>query len=105
MCGFTSLIMTWYNAGMIQQSDSEILSRLLELEGTRLSPEKAQMVLSVALSPEDVERLEELGERSNEGTLTEAEREQYASYVRVLDLLAILQARARITLKKLGKTA
>ena len=91
---------------MIQRSDSEILSRLLELEGARLSPEKAQMVLSVALTPEDHERLEELGEKANEGVLTEAEREQYDAYkVRVIDLLAILQSRARMTLKKLGKTA
>ena len=89
----------------IKEADIEILGRLLELDGKTLSPEKAQMVLSIDFSPEDRAKIEELGEKSNEGTLTDEERDLYSSYVRVVDLLGILQSRARLALRKLGKTA
>jgi hypothetical protein len=90
---------------MIKDMDTQILGRVLELDGMRLSPEKAQMVLSMGFSPEDREHIEELGEKANEGLLTDEERELYASYARVINLLGILQSRARVVLTKLGKTA
>jgi hypothetical protein len=90
---------------MIKVSDSELLGRVLELDGDRLSPEKARLVLSSDFSDVDHARIEELGSKSNEGTLTPEEREEYEAYVRVGELLGILQARARLLLKKMGKTA
>ena len=90
---------------VIKEADIEILGRLLELDGKILSPEKAQLVLSIDFSAEDRAKIEELGDKSNEGTLTEAEKELYFSYVRVVDLLGILQAAPGSRLRKLGKTA
>ena len=95
-----------YNAvAMIKDADTQILGRLLQLDGQRLSPEKAQLILSIDFSPEDRKLIEELGEKSNEGGLTDDERELYGSYVRVINLLGVLQSRARVALRKLGKTA
>jgi hypothetical protein len=90
---------------VIKEADIQILGRLLELDGQKLSPEKAQLVLSIKFSPEDIEKIQELGEKSNEGSLSDEEKDLYFSYVRVIDLLGILQSRARLALRKLGKTA
>jgi hypothetical protein len=89
---------------MLAISDSEILGRILELEGDRLSPEKARLVLSLNFSESDHARIEELGQKSNEGTLSAQEREEYAAYVRVGSILDILRAQARLVLTTLGKT-
>jgi hypothetical protein len=87
----------------LKETDTEILGRLLGFEGKRLSPGKAHLVLSMKFSSEDRRRLEELGEKSNEGTLSAQEKELYGAYVRVTDFLGILQARARRSLRKLEK--
>ena len=47
-------------------------------------------------------RLDELGDKSNEGTLTAAEREEYETYVRAIDFIGILQAKARAVLQRNG---
>jgi hypothetical protein len=86
------------------ETDSQILGRLLGLQGARMSPERAQLLLSVRLPRADVRKIEQLGEKSSAGTLTPAEKRQYAAYVRAMDVLGILQSRARLVLKKLGKT-
>jgi len=41
-----------------------------------------------------------LAERNREGTLTDAEREELDDFVKVGDLLAILQSKARKLLKR-----
>jgi hypothetical protein len=87
----------------LKETDSEILGRLLCLEGKRLSTEKAHLVLSLKFSSEDRRRIDELGEKSNEGTLSVREKELYDAYVRVTDFLGILQSRARRSLRKLEK--
>ena len=89
---------------MAERSYIEILSRVLQLDGDVLSPEKAQLVLSLKFSPADHERMENLGDGANEGTLTNDERSEYEAYIQVADLLAILQARARLIFKRMGKT-
>jgi hypothetical protein len=40
-------------------------------------------------------RLDELGDRSNEGALTAAERDECETYVQAIEFVAILQAKAR----------
>ena len=87
----------------LKETDTQILGRLLGLEGKRLSPEKAHLVLSMKFSPEERRRIEELGGKCNEGTLSAQEKELYDAYVRVTDFLGILQSRARRALRKLEK--
>jgi acetylornithine deacetylase/succinyl-diaminopimelate desuccinylase-like protein len=58
-------------------------------------PGKAEAVLSFRAAPELQARIEELARRSTEGQLAEAERAEYAGYVRANKFVAILQRQAR----------
>ncbi len=58
-------------------------------------PEKARAVLEFQPAPELRARIEELANRSSEGRLTDAEREEYEGYVRANKFIAILQRLAR----------
>ena len=58
-------------------------------------PERAEAVISFGADPELQERIDELAERSAEGQHTEAERSEYAGYVRANKFVAILQQYAQ----------
>jgi hypothetical protein len=58
-------------------------------------PEKAEAVVRFRAAPELQARIEELAGRSTEGQLTEAERAEYAGYVRANKFIAVLQREAR----------
>lgn len=58
-------------------------------------PDKAQAILGFRPAPEFQARIEELASKSTEGQLTEAEREEYAGYVRANKFIAILKRLAR----------
>jgi hypothetical protein len=51
--------------------------------------------LKVRADPALQARLDDLASKANEGELSEREREQYDAYVEAIDLIAILQAKAR----------
>jgi hypothetical protein len=72
--------------------ESAIMERLV------LSPEKAEAIASLAFSAQDQERMRELMDRNNQGTLTESERAEMEGFRRVGTLLGILQSRARLAL-------
>ena len=67
-----------------------------------MSPELARHVLARRFSEEDAARMHSLAEKNREGALSAAEREELDAYVKVGDLLAILQSRARKTLNGRG---
>ena len=58
-------------------------------------PEKAEAVVNFRADPKLQARIEELADKSTEGKLTEAERAEYAGYVRANKFVAILQRQAR----------
>jgi hypothetical protein len=60
----------------------------------------AQHVLALEFGDEDVARMRELAARNREGAITAAEREELDNFVRVGDLLALLQSKARKVLKQ-----
>lgn len=64
-----------------------------------ITPESAGRIVAIQADPELQLRLDELGEKSNEGLLTPAEREEYAAYVVAIDVIAILQAKSRRLLR------
>jgi hypothetical protein len=76
--------------------ESSILERLV------VSPESAKAVLSIKFTPDDEKRMRELMERNNRGTITEREQAEMESYRRVGAFLGIMQAKARLHLKKSG---
>jgi len=76
------------------------LDRLLEPFSDCLSPEVAARIAEMRADEEIQERIDYLADRCNEGLLTEAEREEYTGYVHAIDVIAILQAKARAFLDK-----
>jgi uncharacterized protein YnzC (UPF0291/DUF896 family) len=58
-------------------------------------PEKAEAVVNFRADPKLQARIEELAGKSTEGQLTEAEKAEYAGYVRANKFVAILQRQAR----------
>jgi hypothetical protein len=68
-----------------------------------LTPDDARYLLRLDFSPADHARMEELNAGAAAGTLTPAERDELADYVRVGHHLARLQSAARVAVR--GTTA
>lgn len=60
-----------------------------------LTPDVANQILSIRLSPRVQTRVDELAGRLREGVLSEAERAEYESLIERADLLGIFKALAR----------
>ncbi len=86
---------------MIQRPTSAgILSRLLEPESENWAPDVARAIARLDFAPRDQERVVELSEKAQEGALTAEEQGELDEYIRVADMLAIFQAKARTCLKR-----
>jgi hypothetical protein len=77
---------------------SSALQRILDPVGRCLTPEVARALLGLQADAETRARLEELADKSTEGSLTEAERDEYRAYVSAIDFLTVLQSKARAVL-------
>jgi hypothetical protein len=71
------------------------LDRLLEPLALRLTPAAARALVNFRADSETQARIAELAEKCNEGQLTPQERQEYEAFVRAIDLIAILQSKAR----------
>jgi len=76
------------------------LDRLLEPFADCFSAEVAARIADLCADEETQERIDYLADRSNEGLLTDAEREEYTGYVHAIDVIAVIQAKARALLEK-----
>jgi len=85
---------------MRNSSDARVLERLLEPVTTPLNEEAAPKLVGLRADFEVQARIDVLARKCNEGELTSAERSEYEQYVLVGDLLAILQAKARMLLRR-----
>ena len=74
------------------------LERAISPVARCLTTESAQALLAAPADPQMQARLDELAEKANEGHLTPAETEEYDALILLGDLVAILQARARVVL-------
>jgi len=75
--------------------ESTVLDELLEPLARCFTPDVARQIAALRAPPTLQARLDELASKANEGELTEQEREQYEAYVEAVDLISILQAKAR----------
>lgn len=82
------------------KSEGEILSRVIGPDRPSLSSDAAHSLLSLSFDSEDVAYMNELSRKAGEGTLTPEEQEDLNNYERVGHLLAILQSKARLSLKR-----
>jgi hypothetical protein len=78
----------------------QFLDRYLDPVTDALSPQAAQSILGLEPAPEFVTRVKELGEKSDAGVLTEAEREEYRALADAGTLVALLKSKARRALAR-----
>lgn len=78
---------------------AQILDRMLDPIGRALTPEVARELVALRADAETQAYMDRLADRANEGLLTEEEAEEYDSLISAANLIAILQAKARLVLR------
>jgi hypothetical protein len=76
------------------------LDRFLDPLADCLSPEVAVKVANLRADDEMQTRIDYLADRANEGLLTNDERDEYSGYLHAIDVITVLQAKARSQLRK-----
>jgi len=76
-----------------------VLDRLLNPVRDVLTPEVAQAIADLRADAATQGRLDDLAERHHEGQLTPEELTEYQSLVSGINLISVLQAKARSVLK------
>jgi hypothetical protein len=79
---------------------SAIWGRIVKPDRADLTPDAARAILKLDFDPEDHRRVDELSAKAQKGTLTPQERAELEEYIRVGYELAVLQSRARLSLKR-----
>ena len=79
---------------------ASVFDRLLAPVADCLTPEVAGRIAGLRADAATQRRLQELGEKANEGLLSDDERAEYSAYVDAIDLISILQSKARAVLPK-----
>jgi hypothetical protein len=80
--------------------ESDIWARLMQAHGDELSPEVAEYLLTIDFGEIDRDRMLKLAARSESGTLTDEELVEFDSYLHVGNLLAVMQSKARVALRR-----
>lgn len=76
------------------------LDRLLDPVTDAFTPEMARTVVNLRADAETQARIEELRHKANEGTLTSEEEADYKEFVEAVDIISIIQSKARKFLAK-----
>jgi hypothetical protein len=71
------------------------LDRLLDPITDAFTPKMASALIELRADSELQVRIEELRRKANDGTLTPAEDAEYKDFVEAVDLISIMQAKAR----------
>jgi hypothetical protein len=83
--------------------ESAILDKMLEQVARCWTPAVAQQIAALRADPLTQARIDELATKCNEGDLTDAEQREYAAYVEALELIGLLQVKARAILARLSQ--
>jgi len=89
-------------SGMANNGTAGVLEEILEPVARAFSRDVAEALVNLRASQAAQDRIAELAEKCNEGLLTPEERTQYESYVNAVDLISVLQAKARLWLVRHG---
>ncbi len=82
-----------------------IVKRLIGLESSDLSPEAARSLLRLDFPESDHARVAELSAKAQTGGLADDERDGLDEYIRVADMLAVIQSKARRSLQRLERAS
>ncbi len=83
---------------MMGAMDTAMLERMVDPVSRCLTPDVARQIVALRADADLEKRVEELARKSDNGKLTEAERDEYESYVRASKFISILQSKARALL-------
>ncbi len=83
-------------------TEADILTEVVEPSRPMQSIELAQELLSWHFSDNATDQMRDLLQRNNAGTITPAEKQTLDNYLRVGEFIDLVQAKARITIKKSG---
>jgi hypothetical protein len=84
----------------MSRTATAIMERLIMPDEGSLTADVARSILRLDFHPSDHARVRALSAKAGEGALTRSERAELEEYVRVGDLLALLQSKARLSLKR-----
>lgn len=85
--------------------DVQILETIVAPQEPTLPVSLARALLKLSLRPDQQAEIDNLLDRNNDGTITPAERERLEGYVRVGNLLSLLQAKARASVSRRGRSS
>jgi hypothetical protein len=85
---------------MADNAMANVLDRLLEPISRSLNPASARALAEMEADPVAQTRVAELAEKCNQGVLSAVEQKEYETYVHAGNLIAVLQAKARLYLKR-----
>jgi len=80
-------------------SEAKIWSRLIRPANGTFSKAAAHAILAFNFTDAEKSRMQELAERNGEDKLSASEKEELEGYIRVANVLALLHAKARRSLK------
>jgi hypothetical protein len=79
-----------------------MLEQIAGLDAKNISPGTARHLLGLSFSRSHQQQVDALSQKARTESLTPAERAELDEFIRVADMLAILQSRARQALKRAG---
>lgn len=83
-------------------SEADILTEVVEPHRPGLSRELAEELLSLHFNEGATDRIRELLQKNNAGTISGAEKQTLDNYLRVGEFIDLMQAKARVALTKSG---
>jgi hypothetical protein len=81
-------------------SNINYLDRMLQPVAEAMSDEFAHKLISLRADEELLSHIEQLRGKANQGTMTAEEEAEYREFVEAVDVISILQAKARRVLAK-----
>jgi hypothetical protein len=90
---------------MASNTYGAILSRVIQPNKDDLRPEAAEALLTLKFGSRDIDRMNALAAKAREGTLTKKEADELEEYMLVGNFLSLLQAKARLALKRRAPVA
>ena len=84
----------------MNDSNGSVFDRLLDKLAQRLTPDAARAIAEFRVDADMQARIDELGDKCSHGQLTAEERRQYEDIVEAIDMIAVLQDKARAALEQ-----
>ena len=81
-------------------TDADILEEVVVPDMANLSPEAARSLLGFKFTKQATQRIRQLLRKNNQGTISATERVTLERFLRVGQLLDLVQAKARLSLQR-----